>query len=91
MLNLIDVRLILLVSAAVLFLISGEFTQFFVIFAQQMANPNTIVPICSCLGFASVLKLTECDIHLTHLLITPLRYGKWLLIPGGIIAAYIVN
>jgi DcuC family C4-dicarboxylate transporter len=43
------------------------------------------------MGFAYVLKFTECDRHLTNLLIAPLRHGKWLLVPGGITAAYIVN
>ncbi len=87
----IDVRLNLGLCAAGLFLIAGKFPQLFVIIAQQMANEKTVVPICTAMGFAYVLKLTECDYHLTKLLISPLRYGKWLLIPGGIIAAYIVN
>lgn len=87
----VDVRLSLGLCATGLFLISGKFPQLFVIIAQQMANEKTVVPICSAMGFAYVLKLTECDRHLTHLLLTPLRYGRWLLIPGGITAAYIVN
>jgi len=56
-----------------------------------MTNEKTVVPICTAMGFAYVLRITECDRHLTHLLLTPLRYGRWLLIPGGIITAYIVN
>ncbi len=87
----VDVRLSLGVCAAGLFLIAGKFPQLFLIIAQQMANEKTVVPICAAMGFAYILKQTECDRHLTQLLLTPLRYGKWLLIPGGIIAAYIVN
>ncbi len=87
----IDVRLSLGLCAAGLFLISGKLPQLFVIIVQQMTNEKTVVPICTAMGFAYVLRLTECDRHLTHLLITPLRHSKWLLIPGGIITAYIVN
>ncbi|RCJ14686.1 C4-dicarboxylate transporter [Nostoc sp. ATCC 43529] len=86
-----EVRLSLFICAVALFLLAGKLPQIFVIITQQMTNEKTVVPICTAMGFAYVLKLTECDRHLTHLLLAPLRYGKWLLIPGGIIAAYIVN
>lgn len=87
----IDVRLSLGLCAAGLFLVAGKLPLFFVTITQQMTNEKTVVPICTAMGFAYVLKLTECDRHLTHLLVAPLRRGKWFLIPGGIIAAYIVN
>lgn len=87
----VDVRLSLGLCAVLLFLIAGKWQRIFVIIAQQMTNEKTVVPICTAMGFAYVLKLTECDRHLTHLLLVPLRYTRTLLIPGGIIAAYIVN
>ena len=43
------------------------------------------------MGFAYVCKLTGCDAHLVHLLVTPLRYVRPLLIPGGIVVAFFVN
>lgn len=87
----VDVRLSLGLCAVLLFLIAGKWQQIFVIIAQQMTNEKTVVPICTAMGFAFVLRLTECANHLTHLLLVPLRYTRTLLIPGGIIAAYIVN
>jgi C4-dicarboxylate transporter, DcuC family len=87
----VDIRLNLGLCAAVLFLIAGKLPLFFATISQQMANEKTVVPICTAMGFAYVLRLTECDRHLTQLLLSPLRRGKWLLIPGGIIAAYVVN
>src|SRR5262249_20772810 len=33
----------------------------------------------------------QCDRHLVQLLLVPLRRVPWLLLPGGIIAAYVVN
>jgi DcuC family C4-dicarboxylate transporter len=56
-----------------------------------MANAGTVVPICSALGFAYVLRVTECDQHLVRLLLRPLQRVRWLLIPGGIAAGYLVN
>ena len=35
--------------------------------------------------------LTECDQHLVRLLLRPLQRLRWLLIPGGIAAGYLVN
>ena len=57
----------------------------------EMANPGTVVPICTALGFAYVLRITECDQHLIRLLLRPLQHVRWLLIPGGILAGYLVN
>ena len=59
--------------------------------AAEMANPGTVVPICSAMGFAFVLRMTECDQHLVRLLLRPLRTVRVLLIPGGILAGYLIN
>ncbi len=59
--------------------------------ASEMANPATVVPICSAMGFAYVLGLTECDQHLVLLLVRPLRRMRILLVPGGIAAGYFIN
>jgi DcuC family C4-dicarboxylate transporter len=86
-----EIRLVLGLSAAALFALAGQFPQFFVVLAREMANERTIVPICSAMGFAYVMKITECDRHLVHLLVRPLRAFRALLIPGGVMVAYLVN
>src|SRR5205085_10088738 len=97
-----DVRLVLMLAAAALFLVRATqpdvagarwnaFAQFFAEFARQMVSPNSVIPICSAMGFAYVCKLTGCDAHLVHLLIKPLRHVKWLLVPGSIAVAFFVN
>src|SRR2546430_14546003 len=97
-----DVRLVLLLAAAALFLVRATqpavgghrfnaFAQFFVEFAKGMTYAPAVVPICSAMGFAYVCKLTECDAHLVHLLIRPLQHVRPLLIPGGIVVAFFVN
>ena len=87
----VDVRMVLLLCALPLFLMAGRFPDLLRILAREMANLRTVVPICSAVGFAHVLALTECDKHLVHLLLQPLRRFRSLLIPGGIAAGYLVN
>ena len=98
----VDIRLVLVAAATLLFAVratqpevagqrANAFAQLFVEFAKGMTNPKSVVPICSAMGFAYVCKLTGCDAHLVHLLLTPLRYVRPLLIPGGIVVAFFVN
>lgn len=88
-----DVRLVLAVSAAILFALAGKFPDLFKMIAKEMANPGTVIPICSSVGFAYILNLTECDKQLVCLLLHPLRkpFARALLLPGGIAVCYIVN
>lgn len=87
----VDVRLALGLGGWLLFLVAGRGTAFFGYFAREMANPATIVPIGSAMGFSYVLRETRCDLHLIQLLLRPLRRARALLIPGGIAAGYLVN
>jgi DcuC family C4-dicarboxylate transporter len=59
--------------------------------AAEMTNAGTVVPICSAMGFAFVLRLTGCDQHLVRLLTRPLRRLRVLLVPGGILTGYLIN
>src|SRR5688572_26713375 len=97
-----DIRLVLILAATALFAlratqpeVAGQrfnaFGQLFYEFARGMSNPQSIVPICSAMGFAYVCKLTGCDAHLVHLLIGPIRHIRWALVPGGIAVAFFVN
>ena len=88
-----DVRLVLALAAAGLFALAGKFPELLTKMAAEMANPETVVPICSALGFAYVLRLTGCDQHLIQLLLKPLRLPvfRFLLIPGGVAVGYLVN
>jgi C4-dicarboxylate transporter, DcuC family len=87
----VDVRLALLAAAAPLYAVSGGMKAMVTKLVDEMANSGTVVPICTALGFAHVLRLTECDQHLIRLLLRPLQQVRWLLIPGGISAGYLVN
>ena len=87
----VEVRLVLLAAAVPLFAVSGGLKAMLTKLVAEMANPGTVVPICTALGFAYVLRITECDQHLIRLLLRPLQHVRWLLIPGGISAGYLVN
>ncbi|MGZ3414852.1 MAG: C4-dicarboxylate transporter DcuC, partial [Isosphaeraceae bacterium] len=87
----VDVRLVLLAAAVPLVAVSGGLKVMLTKLVEEMANPGTVVPICTALGFAYVLRITECGQHLIRLLLRPLRHVRWLLIPGGISAGYLVN
>ena len=50
-----------------------------------------VAPICASMGFAALMHATGCDRHLVHALLAPVRKAEWLVVPGGILAAYLVN
>ncbi len=87
----VDVRLALFLGAIPLFLISSGLPTMLKRTVAEMANAGTVVPICSAMGFAHVLRLTGCDQHLARLLVRPLRSMRALLIPGGVLAGYLIN
>lgn len=87
----LDVRLALLLGAVPLFAANGGMAEMLGKMAEEMANPATVVPIGSALGFAYVLRLTECDREMVRLLLRPLNRLPMLLIPGGVVAGYLVN
>jgi C4-dicarboxylate transporter, DcuC family len=86
-----DVRMVLFLGAVPLFLAAGRPALMVIKLGSEMANAGTVVPICSAVGFAYVLRLTECDQHLVLLLVRPLRRMQALLVPGGIVAGYLIN
>jgi len=88
-----EARLVLLTASALLFLLAGKLPEMLVSLAAELSNPKTVIPICASMGFAYVLRLTECDKHLVQLLLGPLDrpVARALLIPGAIATGYIVN
>ena len=60
-------------------------------FLVTFSNEKFVVPICSAMGFAYVLKYTDCDRHLVLLLVKPLGYVRALLVPGVVVVGFLVN
>jgi C4-dicarboxylate transporter, DcuC family len=96
-----DVRLVLLIAAVAISLVAGlnaepptRFQALALVvreFLATFSNEKFVVPICSAMGFAYVLRHTGCERHLVLLLVKPLRYVKWLLVPGVIAVGFFVN
>ena len=87
----VDVRLSLLLVAIVLGILAGDPAAIARKFLETFSNERFVVPICTAMGFAYVLKMTECDQHLVHLLVQPLTHVRPLLVPGTIAVGFLVN
>lgn len=68
-----ETRLVLLTSGFVMAFISLQPMIAFKQFDKSMTNGSLIIAICSALGFAAVISLTKCDVHLVSLLMRPLK------------------
>jgi DcuC family C4-dicarboxylate transporter len=87
----IDVRLMLLATAFTLAGLRGDVAPILVKFISTFSDEQYVVPICSAMGFAYVLKHTGCDQHLVRLLTRPLRSARLFLIPGVVCVGFLVN
>jgi DcuC family C4-dicarboxylate transporter len=87
----VDVRLSLTLAALVLGCIGGDPQAVVRKFLETFSDEKFVVPICSAMGFAYVMRLTECDQHLVHLLVRPLQRVRFLLIPGTVVVGFLVN
>src|SRR5947209_7505600 len=86
-----EVRLVLFAAALPLGALSGKADVVLQKFLETLADGQFIIPICTAMGFAHVLKTTGCDEHLIHLLTDSLRRVRPLLVPGTVLVGFIVN
>src|SRR5437868_662306 len=86
----IEVRLTLISAGFALGILGGGTAAVASTFFRTLSDETFILPICSAMGFAYVLKLTECDKHLVALLTQPLRRVRTLLIPGTVVVGFLV-
>ena len=87
----IDVRLALLTAAFALAGLTGDVAPIVREFFGTFSNEKFVIPICTAMGFAYVLRHTECDQHLVRLLTRPLRSARLFLIPGVVLVGFLVN
>jgi len=86
-----DVRLVLLGAALLIATAAGDPALVPREFLATFSNEKFVVPICTAMGFAFVLKHTGCDRHLVSLLVNPLRHFRLLLVPGVVAIGFVVN
>lgn len=87
----VDARLALLAAALAVGTVTGNVSPIVREFLGAFSNEKFVVPICTAMGFAYVLKHTGCERHLVLLLIEPLRYMRWLLVPGVVVVGFLAN
>ena len=63
-----DARLVLLTSGILMACVAGTPMASLDAFAKNMTNGGLIQAVCSVMGFAMVMRYTECDKHLINLL-----------------------
>ncbi|MDL2059362.1 C4-dicarboxylate transporter DcuC [Mesosutterella sp. AGMB02718] len=85
-----ETRLVLIAGGLFMAFLSLKPMVAFHQFDKSMTNPNLIIAICSAMGFAAVVKLTGCDVHLVGLLTKPLKkIGIFLLPACGLVTALV--
>jgi DcuC family C4-dicarboxylate transporter len=89
-----DVRLVLLGAALAVAGATGSHHSIAAVvrtFLGTFSNEKFVIPICSAMGFAYVLRHTGCERHLVLLLVRPLRRVRGLLVPGVVVVGFLVN
>lgn len=78
-----ETRLVLIASGLLMAILSLDPMTAFQQFDKSMTNASLIIAICSAMGFAAVVSLTKCDVHLVALLVKPLGRLGILLLPAS--------
>ena len=86
-----ETRLVLFLGGLAMAVSSGNYWMALDGFTKAMVNPGLVPIICTVMGFAYVMKLTQCDLHLVHLLTRPLSKLRLLLIPGAVLVTFMTT
>lgn len=84
-------RLVLFCSGMLMALLAGDPMAGFKAFSHAMQENRLFESIISVMGFAMVMKLTECDKHLIQWLAKGLKRVGPLLIPCATLATFFIN
>ncbi len=87
----LEVRLTLLVAALLLGALAEDAPAILRKFLTTFTDEKFVVPICTAMGFAYVVRHTGCDQHLVQLLLQPVKKVRPLLIPGTVVIGFLVN
>ena len=71
-----ETRLVLIAAGLLMTCLALEPMQALNAFAKSMTNGGLIMAICSAMGFAYVVQMTKCDVHLVKLLAAPLVFDS---------------
>lgn len=87
-----DTKLVLLGSGALMAILSGNLPTAVDAFIKSMVHDSLVPIICTVMGFAYVMKITKCDLHLVKWILGGVKQGSVLLIPAAVlITALLAN
>lgn len=87
----VETRLVLFCSGLLMATLAGNPMAGFDAFSHAMLENKLFESIIAVMGFAMVMKITECDKHLIHLLAKGLKRVGPLLIPGATLVTFFIN
>lgn len=87
----VESRLVLIAAGLLMATIAGSPMAAFDAFSERMIAGSLIQAILSVMGFAFVMKVTECDKHLIRLVGGGVTKLGPLLIPGAVMATFFIN
>jgi C4-dicarboxylate transporter, DcuC family len=86
-----ETRMVLFCAGLLMAILAGDPFAAFKGFSQAMTESRVFESIIAVMGFAMVLKLTECDKHLIHLLVKALKKAGPFLIPAATLVTFFIN
>ena len=86
-----EVKMVLFCAGLLMAIMAGDPLAAFKGFSKAMTESRIFEAIISVMGFALVLKLTECDKHLIYLLVKALKRAGPFLIPAATLVTFFIN
>jgi DcuC family C4-dicarboxylate transporter len=86
-----EARMVLFAAGLLMAVIAGKPMAALTAFTERMSTAGLIEAILSVMGFAFVMKYTNCDQHLVRLVAGGLKKVNLLLIPGATLATFAIN
>jgi len=86
-----EVRLTLFISGFLMAILGGNPEKVFEEFAGAITSGSLVPIITAAFGFAAVLKMTGCDLHLVNLLLKPMTKMGPLIIPATVAGTAVVT
>ncbi|QBH96176.1 C4-dicarboxylate ABC transporter [Limnobaculum zhutongyuii] len=86
-----ETRMVLIGSGLVMCLLALTPMAGLDAFSERMTSGSLIQAICASMGFAYVMKYTECDTHLVRTLTGMMSRMGFFLIPMTVVVTYIIN
>lgn len=86
-----EARIVLALSGLLMAILAGNIGGLVPNFAKMLSNSSLVPVIVTTLGFGYVIDYTGCSTHLVSLITRWLTKVRFLLVPGSVLATFIIN